>query len=109
MDKTFIFTDAVLATTNDTKESPVVPNGKTWVIKNIGACDINLGDNKSSVYVFRFGTDIIRILSLTGNTQEIELRKEFTGDGAKTFNIIRYNKSGFDKEMPCWASAYERS
>jgi len=67
-----------------------------------------MGDNKSSVYALKFGDDILRIISVTGNTHEIIMNKEITGNGTKTVKIIRMNKSGVEKQLPCWLTAYER-
>ena len=98
----------VSAGTQDIIESPIIPNNETWVIRVFGAADINLGDNKSSVYVLRFGNSITRVLSLTGDTKELNLQLEIVGNGVEKLNIIRMNKSGFDKEMPTWVEAYKR-
>jgi len=109
MNKDKIIHSALSAETNDTYEFPAIPTGATWVIKNFGACDINLGDGKSSVYVLMYDADIIKMLSLTGNTYETTINKEFLGDGNKKIKIKRYNKSVFNKEMPAWIKAYKKN
>jgi len=89
--------------------SAAVPTGKIWVIKEFGGADINLGDNKSSIYVLRFGSDILKILTYTGNSGTVLMNEEITGDGVKKVNVVRMNKSGSTKELPFWIKAYERS
>lgn len=106
--KNIMIHSVVAAGATDPYETPAIPAGKIWVLKNFGAADINLGDSKSSVYVLMFGTEVIRIISLTGNTREIPLKKEITGDGAKKVKILRMNKSGEAREMPVWLTAYQR-
>ena len=85
-----------------------IPNGKIWVIGCFGGIDINLGDSKSSVYILRFGTDILSAISLSGNTKELTIHKEIIGDGTKKLNVVRQNKSGFNKDLVFWVKAQER-
>jgi len=107
-EKNIVITSIVGAGLNSTYDFPIILNGVVWMVTHFGAADMNLGDNKSSVYVLKWGSDIERIISLTGNTSEIALNKEFTGDGVKKLSILRMNKSGFDKQLPCWIRAYQR-
>lgn len=107
-DKSIILIDSVAAGGSETFQTPAIGSGKTWALKTFGAADINMGDSKSSVYVLMFGSDILRIISVTGNTKELDIKKDITGDGTKRLKIIRYNKSGYDKQCPCWVSGYQR-
>ena len=107
--KSIMLTDVVNAGLTDVYDYPsAIPAGKKWVINKFGAADIDLGDSISSVFVLRFGSDVIRILSLTGNTQEVEIKREIVGDGATLINIVRINKSAHNKELPAWVDGYER-
>lgn len=94
------------------KASPIIPNGKIWVVSLFGAADIDLGDNMSSYYVLQWGSgatfEDIRILALTGATQEVKLNKEFVGDGVKFLRVIMKNNSGSAKDLAFWYNAYER-
>ena len=108
-EKNFIITSTVAANSQDIVEHPMaIPSGKLWVIRKFGAADINLGDSKSTVYVLRFGTEILRIISVTGNTYEPDFRFELTGDGSSKINVVRQNKSGFEKICPFWVSAFSK-
>jgi len=84
-----------------------VPAGERWTIKAFGAADINTGDNKSSVFILRFGTEIVRILSLTGNTRELPIMETIEGDGTKKVSIERINTSSEAKRLPCWLLAFK--
>lgn len=107
-EKSFIITSSINAGQQNTTEHPqAIPNGKKWIIDNFGCADINLGDNISSVYILRFGTEVIRIVSLTGDTKDFNLGIEIVGDGVKKLNVIRQNRSSHDKELPCWIMAHE--
>jgi len=109
MNKNIVVASTLNGGANDIIEhGSAVPVGQVWFMKKFGAADVNLGDNKSSVYVLRFGTEIIKIISVTGNTQEIEVAQEIIGDGTKKVNVMRYNNSGQNKQCPFWITAYER-
>ena len=94
----------------DTFDFPIIPNGEHWCLLSFGACDINLGDNKSSVYSLLWDNEPIRggIISLTGSTYEIQINKEIIGDGIKTLKIRRENKSNSAKQLPCWIVAVKK-
>ena len=95
---------------NDNIEYPVaIPIGKTWVIKEFGAVDQNNGDNKSSVYLLRFGTQEIKAICLSGNTHELKMDYEIIGNGTDKVNVIRKNLSTSDKELAFWIRASERN
>lgn len=108
--KNHIETSVLAAGATDVKgPSAAIPNGETWIIRTFGAADINKGDSKSTVYILRFGTEIIRVLSLTGDTRELELKIDITGNGADKVNVVRRNESGYDKECAFWITAYKRA
>jgi hypothetical protein len=106
--KTWIVVSTLAAGANDNPEAPAIPADETWMIRDFKAADIDFGDNKSSVYVLRFGTDIMEFISLTGNTMVIPVNEELTGDGSKKLNVMRYNNSGHPKQMPFKVTAYKR-
>jgi len=107
--RNWIVTSSLGAGANDNPEYPsAIPNGETWMIEDFRAGDINLGDNKSSWYVLRFGTEIIEFISVTGNTQTVKVDQEFTGDGTKKINVLRFNESGFAKKCGFKVMAYKR-
>ena len=108
MDKSFILVSNLNAASNDLYETPVIPLNDVWMLKEFGACDVNLGDSKSSVYVLFFGSEVLKIISVTGNTCNIAISQEIIGNGADTIKIRRYNNSGFTKQMPVWLKAFKR-
>lgn len=108
--KSIIVTSSLAAGSTDNPEHPsAVPNGEVWVISHFGAADINLGDNKSTVYALRFGTDILRVISVTGVTYDIPMKVEITGNGTKKLNVLRVNNSGSTKQCPFWIDAHKRN
>ena len=105
--KEIILSNVINSGTSETFEFPkAIPANEIWTIKEFGAADINMGDNISSIYVLRFGTDIIKIIALTGNTHEFILNKSLKGDGLKKLNVYVSNKSGFSKQMPFWIKGF---
>ena len=106
--KSNILVQAVAAGGNEIIESPVIPNGKVWVIKKFGGAIPNLGDNYSGNVVLRFGTTILRVLTLCGSSQEIQLNSEVTGNGSDKLNVVLQNPSTNAKDIVFWYDAYER-
>ena len=106
--KSSIITQNIAASGNEIIESPVVPNGKTWIIKKFGGAVPNAGDNYSGNIILRFGTTIIRILTLCGSSNEISLNKEITGNGSDKLNVLLQNPSNIQKTFAFWYDAYER-
>jgi len=107
--KSIIVTSILNLDNNDTMNLGVIPLDETWYLRSFGACDINMGDNKSSVYILKFGSDIKYIISLTGNTQTINIGKEFAGDGVKRFSVDRFNYSGYNKRCPFWLEVSKKA
>ena len=111
--KSMIYTDSVAAGSNDIQNFPVIPVGVKWVIDKFGCADIALGDGASSVYILQWGSpgnwETIRLISLTGNTIELDVGQEIEGDGNKYVRLIRQNRSSSnDRELPVWIKAYSR-
>jgi hypothetical protein len=98
----------VTAGNSDTIESSALPNQEKWFVEKLIACDINYGDNKSSVYVLKWGIEIIGILPVTGCKAELEILEEFMGNGSKKFSVERFNNSGTNKYMPFIVIARKR-
>jgi hypothetical protein len=112
--KSYLDWSVVNAGTQDVHSFPVLASGERWVITKMGGCDIRTtGENASSVYVLQWGStgswETVRLISLSGNTIEYEIGREFEGDGVKSFRLIRINKSATNnRELPVWLDAYSR-
>ena len=106
--KSAIVTQTVSAGGTEIINSPVIPSGKVWVIKKFGGAVPNLGDNFSGNIVLRFGTNIIRVITLCGSSQELQFNGEVTGNGSDTINVVLQNPSTSAKEFAFWYDAYER-
>ena len=107
MNFNFMDTSTVAAgNMNNIVEGNGIDNKKNCKLKFFGAVDINMGDSKSSVWVLQWGSgtswETIKILSLTGNTKNLELDRVFEGDGVKKFRVIRRNYSSTNKELAFW-------
>lgn len=113
--KSVIYTDEVSAGGQDIQEFPIIPLGEKWIITKFGGADIQFsGDGASSVYVLQWGSagnwETLRILSISGDTKDLEMGKEVTGDGVNRIRLIRQNKSSTNaRELPVWIDAYSRS
>ena len=109
--KTKVESQIVTASSQEIKSYPIIAIGKRWQIRKFGAVDVNNGDNKSSVYILQWGKagtwENIRVISLTGNTCELQDIGEFIGDGEKILRVIMQNKSAQDKDLVFWFDAYE--
>jgi len=100
----------VPANTQDVYDSlPNIPLNDVWKIKSFGACDLNNGDNKSSFYLLKYGNTNICPICITGNTVEININKEFKGDGNNKFTVVYKNNSSESKNLAFWIRAVKRS
>ena len=106
--KSSVITQSVNASGSELIESPIIPDGKNWVIKKFGGAIPNLGDNYSGNIILRFGNTIVRILTLCGSSNEISLDKEITGNGSDKLNVLLQNPSSVQKTFAFWYDAYER-
>ena len=86
-----------------------VPNDETYLVHGFGGADINLGDNKSTIFSMLFGKDganekreIVDCIVATGNTSHSPKTFSIKGDGEKKLFILVKNYSGFDKQCPFW-------
>lgn len=108
-DKSYIESGIVNAGQNHDKVFAVIPAGEIWKIVSFKCADINMGDNKSSVFVIYFGFDVINFYSVTGDTILDLQNYELVGDGTKSVKITRMNKSGSNKVLPYKITAYSRT
>jgi hypothetical protein len=104
--------NTLTALSNDNVDGAAIPAGKKLTISKFGAADINLGDNKSSYYILRWGNpgvgfEELAVISVTGGTYEFNLKMERTGDGTKFLRIQRNNNSLVDKRCSAWVKAYD--
>lgn len=93
------------ASSTITQDFDVVPIKETWLLSSITISDINLGDNRSSVYEFMYGNtktgfDNLMTYAITGATQVVEINKEIVGDGSSFLRLNLTNNSLLDKILP---------
>ena len=108
--KTWMISSNLAAGADDNPEHPnAIPADDKWAIDRFTFADINTGDSKSSIYVLRFGTDILEFGTVTGSTDSIDVNEEIVGDGVKKINVLRYNTSGSTKKLPFKVKAKKRN
>ena len=115
MDRTIKIFSNLNSASSDTTDSPPIPAGKILVVSRIGGLDINVGNNRSSFYLFQWGTvgafSIFGAISVTGATMEIALREQLVGNGSKFIRITRQNNELVAtpaKRCPCWIKGYDQ-
>lgn len=81
-----------------------VPNGKIARITRFGGSTPRDSDQVESLTLFQYGSGSSweTIRGFSTSFADIELNREFLGDGTKTFRLIRKNRSASDKEMLAW-------
>ena len=101
--------DSVVASTTDLKTYPVVPTGKTWVLKRFGGA---LRDKGVVALQLRTSTgpDVwITIRALTGpGHAEFMIDRSYTGDGVIRFRIARIEESGTAQDIVYWIEGFEK-
>lgn len=84
-----------------------VPNGKTARLTSFGGYDP--ADNSGSIIALQWGSADTWITIRAGGSGFFDCLfgagKDFIGDGAKCFRIVRQNKSSNDKPMIAWMGA----
>jgi len=89
----------------------VIPGGKSWVLLKIGGTDGSKSSKPSSFKLY-FGSgsafDLVRHICVTTGTIQIDVNKEYIGDGVKHFRLVRESMEAHLKEMPFWFDAYEK-
>jgi hypothetical protein len=112
MDKTVVNITNLNAGLTDNINLGLIPPGAVWKVQSFGATDINLGDHKSTMYVLRWGAGAtwtnIRPISLTGNTVEILIEQDFVSHPSYQLNVLRWNRSAYNKYCSFWVKIVER-
>lgn len=100
------------ANLTDTEDSVAIPNEKRLMIRKIGIACQSLSDNSGVSISVRFGIvgqfQDVRSFFTSGNTIEIPINKELTGDGLKFFRVIVKNYSAVSaRDVSWWIEAYD--
>ena len=111
MKRKFIFRNDVAAGGQSTENFTITPDKKSFVPRAFGGADINLGNNKSSIYILEWGTpgsfDTVAIVSATGTTESTILKEQYEGDGVKYARVILMNTDSAAKDLVCWLDYQE--
>jgi len=95
----------------DNIDTGIIPTGNKLIITRFGAADVNIGDNKSSLFILKWGVvgsfDELAVISLCGDTFEYAMKEQLIGDGVKFLRISRSHQSASDKRCPVWVKAYD--
>ena len=107
-DRSIIEIMAVSAGGTEIYQTSVIPIGKGYVIKKLGASVPATNDGYSCSLLLKYGADPIRAISLNGNTIELSVMREIVGDGSKKLSVTIQNPSSTSKQVAFWIDAYER-
>lgn len=95
---------SVNAGQTDIITTQAIPVGKSVKLRTFGGCIPNIPDG--SFIAIQWGAspnwNTIRVIV---QEQEFELMKEFIGDGAKAFRIVRFNCGNSAKKIIAWYNA----
>lgn len=83
-----------------------VKPGKKWLIHKFGCADINMGDNISSLYALRFDEEIVKLITVTGSRDEVEVNLDVSSKDVQV-SVLAMNRSSHEKEMPFWIEGEE--
>ncbi len=67
-----------------------------------------MNDGYSANVILRWGTEIIDFIVECGSSRQVEVNKEFLGDGSTAINILVQNTSTVAKTIAVKYDAYER-
>lgn len=83
-----------------------IPNGERWQIRKFGGSEVGTGDGVASVIALQknnsSGWKTIRGFGIVSNCCEIEIGRDFIGNGTRKLRIIWQNKSSASKQIIAW-------
>lgn len=97
--------DQVTAGATEVNAHPsAVPNGKIARIGKFGASAPRDSDGIEGLIALQWGSggSWSTVRAICSSFAEINVDREFIGDGVKTFRFIRINRAAVDKEMVAW-------
>jgi hypothetical protein len=109
-DRSILRRDVVAAGATSTIDTPAIPDGAIVTIRKFGVSEPNIGDNKSSTFVLRWGSPgsftIVRALHASGSPHEIVVNKRVTGNGTRFLRVEVTNASAAPKEVFVWLDLF---
>ena len=103
-DKSFCEEQTINASDTYTKEW-TIPNGKRWTVTRFGG---SCRESAQALNIaLRFGTELIRKANMAGATCDLEMAKEFIGDGTKKIKVIMRNNSASQIKAIYWVDMKE--
>ena len=111
-DKSKFHSELINAGANSSFDFPAVPEGKRILIIKFGALDRALDNlGKGSFFVLQWGSAgnfaELAAISVVGNTIELPVSYQITGDGTKFLRVKSYNDSATNKQIIWWLKAKE--
>ena len=96
--------EVTAGSTEITVATGVVPNGKVARVKRFGGTTPRDADGIESLTLLQWGSggSWQTIRAFATSFEDIQLDREFVGNGAKTFRLVRVNRSTTDKPMIAW-------
>jgi hypothetical protein len=93
--------------------SPIIPSGETWKLDRLICAHGDDGTNISGGFQVDWGQtgswETVTASYITGDTKDMVIGKDYTGDGVKKFRFIRVNlDSTNSKKMLIIAEGFKR-
>jgi len=81
-----------------------VPNGKIARLHKFGGAVPKDADGTECLIILQWGSGGAwqTIRAFATSFEDISMEREFTGNGIKTFRLVRVNRSATDKPMVAW-------
>ena len=104
--KHYLMFDNSIETGNTIDMTPIIPTSKKVTLQRFGGFDPSIGDGLDSIIVVQWGNGGSWVtVGAGGKFFDMEMRRDFEGDGAKRFRIVRQNKSATAKVIVAWLEA----
>ncbi len=91
----------------------VIPDGKSWRVRLFGGAATGKGADESARVTLEERADteapwvVVRAMGLSQNAADLNVDREFKGDGKRELRITRRNGAGSPKDVTAWINGYE--
>jgi len=104
--KHYLIFDNSIPSGTDVNTTPIIPDGKIVKLQRFGGFDPAIGDGIDSIIALQWGGGgSWTTVMASGKAFDFNLSRDFVGDGAKRFRLVRQNKSSSDKIIVAWLEA----
>lgn len=101
-----MYDSSIAAGVTDVQTTPSIPVGKKVRLQSFGGFDPSIGDGIDSMIAIQWGAGTTwQTIRAGGKVFEFQIGRDFLGDGAKRFRLVRQNKSASAKIIVAWLEA----